>query len=286
MKKNKLSKIILCLIIILFTSACTIKKDDLENATIYTTVYPIKYLTEYLYSDYGTINSIYPSDINLNEYSPTDKQITEYSKAKLFIYNGLTNEKEMAKTLLNKNKNLLIIDVSYGLSLENDPTELWLSPNNYLMLAKNIKSNLKEYIKSKIIKENIDMKYDEFEEKISIMDAELHKLGKKSQDNNVTIVVSNNTFKYLENYGFNVLSLQDTANLKERKLNSIKSNFKSGKYKYILTANEDAKNEVIQDLVTNYSAKMFKVNTLTLTLTDDYFQIMTDYIDNISKIVS
>ena len=47
--------------------------------------------------------------------------------------------KTIAKNLINKNKNLLIIDVSNGLSYKNGVKELWMSPNNYLMLAKNIK---------------------------------------------------------------------------------------------------------------------------------------------------
>ena len=43
----------------------------------------------------------------------TDKQIKEYSKeTTLFVYNGLSNEKEIAKTFINKNKNMHIIDVS------------------------------------------------------------------------------------------------------------------------------------------------------------------------------
>ena len=119
----------------LILSSCSIKKDDLEGATIYTTVYPVNYLVKYLYNDYGEISSIYPKDCDLNTYKLTGKQITNYANANLFVYNGLTKEKEIAKTLLNKNKNLLIIDVSYGLSYENDPAELWLSPVSYTHLT-------------------------------------------------------------------------------------------------------------------------------------------------------
>ena len=35
----------------------------------------------------------------------TDKQIKDFSKkTNLFVYNGLSSEKEIAKTLINKNK--------------------------------------------------------------------------------------------------------------------------------------------------------------------------------------
>ena len=104
MKNHKVLIFILGILIILFASSCSLKKDDLENAVIYTTVYPINYLTKYLYSDYGNITSIYPKDADLNNYKLTDKRLANYAKADLFIYNGLTNEKEIAKKLLNKNK--------------------------------------------------------------------------------------------------------------------------------------------------------------------------------------
>ena len=270
----------MAIVTILLTSSCSLKKDDLENATIYTTVYPINYLTKYLYGDYGTISSIYPKDCNLESYTLTDKQIKNYAKADLFIYNGLTNEKEIAKKLLNKNKDMLIIDVSYGLTLNNDSTELWLSPNNYLMLAKNIKDNLKEYLTSKMIIETIDKNFKQFEENISIMDAMLHSYGNSAKENNKNIVItSNNTFKYLENYGFNVISLADSANLKDIKLNAIKNNFKAKRYKYILTLTTDEDNDVIKDLVNNYGATLMKVDPLTISLDDDYFNIMTEVIE-------
>ena len=205
----------------LILSSCSIKKDDLEGATIYTTVYPVNYLVKYLYNDYGEISSIYPKDCDLNTYKLTGKQITNYANANLFVYNGLTKEKEIAKTLLNKNKNLLIIDVSYGLSYENDPAELWLSPKNYLMLAKNIKENLTNYLTSKYIIEEVNKNYADFEEKISLMDANLRSIANEAQSNGkYTIVASSKVFNFLKSYGFDVISLDDADNLKENKYNN------------------------------------------------------------------
>lgn len=288
MKKSKImKKILLLMIVILSITSCAIKTDDLEDATIYTTVYPINYITNYLYKDHGNIESIYPKDCDLNKYKLTEKQIKNYAKSDLFIYNGLTEEKEIAKNLINKNNKLLIIDASYGLTLQNDITELWLSPNNYLMLAKNIKENLQEYLTSKFIIEEIENNYNDFEEKISLIDASLHTIGKNASENNKNIiVVSNNTFKFLENYGFKIISLSDENNLKENKLKTIKNNFKSSKYKYILVADIDKENELIKDLIDNYSATKIDIDTLTLTLQDDYFDIMTQFTENIKNIVS
>ena len=146
-----MKKIFLLILSLFLLTGCSLKKDNLENATIYTTIYPIKYLTEFMYKDYSTIESIYPAGADVTTYELTDKQIKNYSKGDLFIYNGLSNEKTITKNLINKNRNLLIIDVSNGLSYTYGIKELWMSPNNYLMLAKNIRDYLKEYLDSKII---------------------------------------------------------------------------------------------------------------------------------------
>lgn len=271
---------------VFITCSCSIKKDDLEGATIYTTVYPIKYITNYLYGSYSTINSIYPKDCDLNSFKLTKKQIEYYANSNLFIYNGLTNEKEIAKSLINKNKDLLIIDVSYGLNVDNDSEELWLSPKNYLMLAKNIKDNLTNYLTSKYIIEQVDNNYSDFEEKISLMDANLRSIAAQADDKN-TIVTNSSTLNFLKDYGFNVISLQDEDNLKEIRLNNIKNKFKSGKYKYILCIDKEINNDVITDLVDNYKAQTIIVDSLTLSLDeDDYFNIMNKFIENIKTVLS
>lgn len=288
MKKNVLKMGFLFAIFVFILCSCSIQKDDLEGANIYTTVYPINYLTKYLYGSYSTINSIYPKDCDLNTFKLTSKQVKNYSEADLFIYNGLTKEKEIAKTLLNKNKNLLIIDVSYGLWTNNDSTDLWLSPKNYLMLAKNIKDNLTNYLTSKYIIEEVEKNYHDFEEKISLMDANLRSIGSEAKDNNKnTIIASSNTLKFLNDYGFNVISLEDNENLKEVKLNNIKNRFKNKKSTYILCLDTDKNNSVITDLVKTSNAKLMEVDSLTLTLEDeDYFNIMTSFIENIKNVLS
>ena len=286
MKKSFLKKILILALMVFITCSCSIKKDDLEGATIYTTVYPIKYITNYLYGSYSTINSIYPKDCDLNSFKLTKKQIEYYANSNLFIYNGLTNEKEIAKTLLNKNKDLLIIDVSYGLNVDNDSEELWLSPKNYLMLAKNIKDNLTNYLTSKYIIEQVNNNYSDFEEKISLMDANLRSIAAQSGDKN-TIVTNSSTLNFLKDYGFNVISLQDEENLKEIRLNNIKNKFKSGKYKYILSIDKEINNDVITELVNNYKAQTIIVDSLTLSLDeDDYFNIMNNFIENIKTVLS
>lgn len=269
------------------------EKNNLEDAKINTTVYPIGFLTEYLYKDNAEVSSIYPAGVDIENYKLNKKQIKEYAKADLFIYNGLTNEKEIAKELINKNKNMLIIDVSYGLKYTHGIEELWLSPNNFLMLGKNIKEYLSEYVDNKYLIEEIDKNYLALEETMSMMDAELRNIAimadqeKKSK----IIVTSSNVFKYLENYGFTVISLEDEENLTTNNLNSIKNNFKNSTYDTILMLKSDEKTELINSLVDEHKAKIIIVNEMYAldenekNNNETYLTIMDEYIDNIRNIV-
>lgn len=279
-------KILFLTFLLILTCSCSFKKDDLEDADIYTTVYPIEYISKYLYSEHGNIYSVYPKDADTSTYELSNKQIKNYAKGKLFIYNGLTNEKNIAKSLINQNKNLLIIDVSYGLSINDNVDELWLNPRNYLVLAKNIKINLSSYLESKYIIEDIENKYKNFEEEVSLIDASLQNLGKSAKENNKsTLVVSTNSYKYLENYGFNIISLEDESNQKESKLDTIKANFKSSKYKYILTVSKDEENEIINELTENYNAKTLIINEFDSN-ENSYQEYMINFVENIKTIVS
>ena len=128
--KKYFKLILLLLITVGLTTGC-FKRDSLEGVKIYTTVYPVEYLTETLYGNNSTVLSIYPDGVNIKEYELSKKQINNYSKAGIFIYNGLSEEKNIAKKFINANHKIKIIDVSYGLTYENGVEELWMSPNNY-----------------------------------------------------------------------------------------------------------------------------------------------------------
>ena len=278
MKRFKL--ILLLCVIVTTICGCSFSKDSLEDSTIYTTIYPVKYLAEFLYKDYATIESIYPSGTDIEKYELTEKQIKNYSKGDLFIYNGLSNEKTITKNLINKNKNLLIIDVSYGLSYQYGLKELWMSPNNYLMLAKNIKDNLIEYLKTKLIIENVQKKYDELAEILSLKDAELRSISKDARNKGTnTLIVSDDVMKFLENYGFEVISLDDNS-ITENSFTGIQSSFNKGTYKKIIVLDGNT-NEHVKRLINNNKA--VAVNFSSMTNVDEGNN--TDYLDNMQSLI-
>ena len=269
----------------LLLTGCSLTKDNLEDATIYTTVYPIEYLTEFLYSDYAEIDSIYPNEADVASYELTEKQLKEYARGDLFIYNGLGNEKNIAKDMINVNGNLLIIDVANGLNYTYGIEELWMSPNNYLMLAKNIKDYLIEYLESTTIIDYVENKYDELAEILSLKDADLRAIGKEAYENGTnTLVVSNDVFKFLENYGFEIISLDENT-LTESSLNSIKEDFSDETYDTIIVLDNNY-TENINSIIDEYDANTIDVSSMT-TFSEgsiDYITSMQQFIDNLRNL--
>lgn len=288
MKKRLLMVSILSIITLLLTTGC-FDNNKLEGANITTTVYPIEYLVTRLYGEHSTISSIYPNDTDINEYKLTDKKINDYSKSTtLFIYNGLSTEKEIAKTLINKNKKIQIIDVSYGLKYKYGVEELWLNPNNYLMLANTIKDDLEDLSSSKYAAEEIKKQYSKLEEDLTTLDAELRNIAKTANNSgNNTIVIAYDTLGFLETYGFNVINISSENNI----TNNIKNKFKNKTYKQIFVQDKSKVSDSVKDLVDNYGAELIEINTMS-TLTDEernnkdnYLTIMNDFITKLSNVV-
>lgn len=288
MKKKIYILVILSAIIVTLTTGC-FNNDNLEGSNITVSVYPIEYIVQRLYGEKSTISSIYPNDTKVEEYNLTEKQLNDYSKkTTLFVYNGLTNEKEIAKTLINKNRKLQIIDVSYGLKYKYGIEELWLNPNNYLMVATTVKKDLENLSASKYAAEKIEENYKKLEEDLTTLDAELRNIAKLATKNNRdTIVVAYDTLGFLESYGFNVINITSENNI----TSSIKNKFKDKTYKQIFVADKDNVSDSIKDLVDNYDAELIEVNIMS-TLTDkersngdNYLTIMGDFISTLSNIV-
>src|SRR5574344_980312 len=147
-RKNKMKKklfLILLLLSVLCLGGC--KETNANTMVAYTSVYPTEYILEKLYGSNLAIYSIYPDGTNYKNYNLTKKQIEDYSKGELYVYNGnIQKEKDYAVSFINNNKSLKIIDASKGMDYDSDVSENWLSPSNFLMMASNIKKGLKEYI--------------------------------------------------------------------------------------------------------------------------------------------
>ena len=83
-----------------FLTGCT--NDSMDNIEIIVTNYPNEYVVKSLYSNHATISSIYPDGVDITKYEISKKQMKEYAKKDLFVYNGLiSRERQLAIDLLS-----------------------------------------------------------------------------------------------------------------------------------------------------------------------------------------
>lgn len=263
------------------------KRDNFEDIDIYTTAYPIEYITDFLYGEHSTIHSIYPNGVNISTYKLTEKQIKDYSKSSLFVFNGLSKEKDYVIPMVEQNTNLKIIDTSLTMEFEHGIEELWLNPSNFLMLTQNIRNGLKEYINNHYLKNDINDKYDELKVKISEIDAEL-KLMAESSDNK-TIVVASDIFQFLEKYNFNVISLEENENLTEKKIIDVENMIYKGDIDYIFLPDNMEETNTIKMIKANTNVEIAKLYTLSnlteeqITAKKDYLSIMNENIESLKN---
>ena len=274
---------IFIILILGFSMTGCLKRNNMENITIYTTNYPTYYITKRLYGKFSKVKSIYPNGVNIDDYSLTSKQIKDYSSADLFIFNGLSKEKEYVEKMRKNNKNLKIIDTTLYMEYTNDMNELWLDPSNLLMMAQNIKSGFNEYIDSYYLNNNINSNYDDLKIEVSNLDAKMKDVILNS--NSKIIVASNNMFKYLEKYGLTVYVLDENDSNIEITTNEVKKLIKDGSIKYIFIKSNEEENNTIKNLVNSTGVTIQKwhilsnISDIESSENQDYFTIMNNNLE-------
>lgn len=283
-----IKKVVLFLILAIPLCGCDlIKRDSLENVDIYTTVYPVEYVVDYLYGYNSRVSSIYPAEVDLSTYSLTQKQINTYSKGAIFVYNGLSNEKSLARDLLNANTKLRIIDVSQGLDYSHAMEELWLNPRDYLMLAHNVKKGLEEYITNKYVIEEINKNYENLKVLVSGYDVELELIPENADDKN--IVIASNALEFLNKYGFTVTNVNFGDNeVSTVVMSKVKKMIQNKTIKYVYVLDSDEVPETAKGLVES-GAELIKIRSMTVKKESDianninYKDMMRETIDAIKK---
>ncbi len=284
MRMKKIFKLFMCLVMIIsvfITSGC--KKDSMEGITIYSTVYPIEYITETLYGDYSDVYSIYPNEV----IELTDKLIADYSNSNLFVYNGLSNEKDYAVKMLNKNKNLRIVDATMGMEVLYSDPELWLNPSNFLMLCLNIRNGMKEYITNSFLRKEIDSNYDKLKLEISELDAEIKLLIENADSK--TILVSNNVFKFFEKYGLEVISVFNDENLTDKTISLVKDAINDEKVKHIIMFENDTLTDEVEKIISDNNIEKIYFDSLTTLSSEnqtsgkDYLSVMNSNLEVLKK---
>lgn len=295
-----MKKILLLFTGILCLTGC-FKRDTMENINIYTTIYPIEYITNRLYGDYATISSIYPNGVNIQlekcenctyeQYTLTDKQLSDYSQTDLFIFNSLLHEGSYVKPMFNDNKQLKIINATDNLTADDfyGLEEIWLDPSRMLTLSRNVKNGLFEYINNYYIKQDIENNFQTLKEELDKLSSKLMDTTKNAK--NKIIVTNNDVFKYLsrDKFGLTVYSLEENDSLTNKTIEDVKTLIENGTIKYIYIRQYDEVSDTIKELIKDTDVEIVKIHMITnLTETEinnkkDYFTLMNENIDLLKK---
>ncbi|MDD4027621.1 MAG: metal ABC transporter substrate-binding protein [Bacilli bacterium] len=277
-----MKKIILLLTLTILLSGCSVSLNNMDNISIYTTVYPLEYLSTMLYGNNSTINSIYPNEI----VELSNKLIEDYSKKDLFVYNGLSEEKNYAVDMLNYNKHLMIVDAAMGMEFTYGEEELWINPSNFLMLSQNIKNGMKEYITTTYLKNMIEKNYNNLKIEISEIDAEIKLIVEMSDKSN--ILIGNDSLLFLEKYGLNIYSL-DNDTITNKKISDAETAITQNSIKYIYLFENDILSEEVENILNKKKIKKIYIHTITLLSEEqknngeNYITMMQKNIDLLKK---
>ena len=281
-----LKKLSILLLTIFILTGCTTAKSNMEDISIYTTTYPINFLINSLYENHCKVYSIYPTGINLDEYELSKRKLEEYSKSDLFVFNSLDKDRNYAVNMINLNSDLKVIDVATGMKYDNTIEELWLNPNNFLMMAENLKKGLAEYIDNPYLVEEINEKFKDLEYKVSKLDANLTEtiIGGKYD----IIVTDSDIFKFLEKHGLTVISLEENDNLSSNKIDEVKHLIEQGEIKYIYSTTKET-NDTVNSLINDYKLERIIINSMHSidgginNSNDNYITIMTNNINDLKR---
>lgn len=274
---------ILCLLVITSCLTGCIKRDSMEDITIYTTNYPTEYITKKLYGNHSTVHSIYPDGVDISKYKLTKKQIKDYSNSDLYIFNGLSNEKKYISSMRKNNKNLKIIDTTLAMEYTYSLEELWLDPSNFLMMAQNIKTGFSEYTDNYYLNNDIKEEYEKLKIDASNLDAKIKQIVTNSDDK--IIVASSDLFKYLEKYNLTVYSLEENDNLTDKVIAEVKDLIENGDIEYIFAPANTELNDTVNKIVKDTGVKIEYWHTLSniseseRNSNENYFTIMNDNLE-------
>lgn len=271
-------KKILLILGVLFLTGCNVTTNSVENIIIYTSTYPIEYITDKLYGDHARIFSIYPNEI----IEISDTLLEDYSKSNMFVYNGLSNEKNYAVKMLNKNKKLMIIDAAMGMKHNHKLEELWIDPSNFLMLTQNVRNGFKEYIKAQYLLDEINQNYELLKLAVSEIDADIKIMVENAEDKH--LLVSNNAFKFFEKYGLNVLSLDKETELFDKRKADALDLIKSNKVKSILMFKDEKLDKEVEQFIKDNKLEIIVFDSLSIKPEDmDYVEAMNKNIEELKK---
>ena len=248
------------LLVMLFCLTGCFKANSMDEIKIATSVYPIEYVVKTLYGEHSTVVSIYPHDSNILDFKVTKVLLKDYSSNDLFIFNGLTEEKDYVKSMKKYNNELKIIDATSNIIYDYSIEELWLDPNNLLTITNNIKNGFKEYIDANYLVDEIIQNYEQLKKDLTGLDGKFYSSVKNAKTK--SIIVTDDAFKFLEKYGLQVISL-DEDTVDQKSITDAIELIENGTCDYIFIKYKEELSKTVNEVLEKTGANTLEFYTLT-----------------------
>jgi zinc transport system substrate-binding protein len=302
-KMKKILTSILILITISFLTSC----HRIIDADIYTSIYPIQFMTEQIVKDNMVVKNVYPNGAEIHDYEPSPAQIINMTKSKAIIYIGAGLEAFIEVAEGTTFKKDMLLELSNYITLieptnfteqsgdHNHPVDphVWLDPVRMIQMAEQILKRV-----CLIMPE----KQGEFKENADQLIAKLEKLHSDYQNmlNNEDItykkiVVDHDAYLYWQDrYGIERINARldnDTCTIIANDYIANIEEIKRCGIKYITTT----ANESVCNIIDKYKkeanlqeATLHNLETISKEDFDknkDYFSIMYENLAVLKKIL-
>jgi zinc transport system substrate-binding protein len=305
---------------LILLTACNNTSSTEENSedkklTIMTSIYPLYDFTSKIVGDRAEVINLVPAGAEPHDFEPTAKDMTNLSKADIFIYNGggyetwiedvLNSIDQQDMSILNISENLDLLTVeetggednhdSHGeeanheeeeeLAGEYDP-HVWLDPLRAKQIAEMIKNELIQVDKEgkNVYEKNFNELASEFDALHSEYETALNNQSQKE------VIVSHAAFGYLTNrYGLEQIAISGLTPSDEpspKELQEIIHFAREHQVKYILfeTLVSPKVAETVQDKIGAEALTLNPLEGLTKQEIEDgkdYFSVMRENLESL-----
>jgi len=276
-----------------------INQEDKGKLKIFTSFYPMYYITEQIVQDKAEIINMIPAGVEPHDWEPTLKMMAQLQESDIFIYNGAGMELWADRVIENMNTSRTkIVETSKGLELisgEEDDDDhgdydphVWVSPMNLKRQALNVLNALIE--KDNSNEEYYRANYDKLAARLDELDNDIREAAKGFKTN--IIVTSHEAFGYFaKEYGLKQIPIRGISPQQEpspAKLAEIVKICRDNNIRYIFVEkfvnpkySETIAREIDGDVLTLNAAHGLTKEEMDKGM--DYISIMYENLENLKK---
>jgi len=284
-----------------------------EKMDIYTSIYPLEYLTKQIGGKRVEVKSVYPPGVDAHTYEPTSKTVTDIAKSYAFIYMGAGMEgfaETTAKALKKQDVEMLEIGRNDAIFIKSkqpddhdhgeagheehghsdkDP-HVWLDPLKMIDIGEMIKDNLSEWDPKH--KDDYTKNFDRMKDNMTSLDQDFAKTLESNKQKH--ILVAHAAYGYWERYGIEQIPIRGLSSSDEPSQKELAKTTRLAEeldLNYIIYEKnqEDSLGKVIQQHIGAKPLQIHNLEVLTeedVNQNKDYLKLMREDLAVLKKATS